>query len=526
MSDTDSAERLVTPARAGSAEGFQSALPRKLAGRRSYAKVAKEGVLWSVVRAGAVEFITTPAAMILARLLTPFDFGVAASVTVFTQFAQKITTFGFNQALVRLKCVTREHCALVFAVDLIGGAIAYLVLVGGADLIAAFYRAPQVAEVMPVVALTFVIGPFGTVSASLMSRDMEFKKTAFAAWVGSLSEALACIGLALAGFGYWSIVYGRVIGQIGVTTSKMILKPWRPSLRFSLPVVREMLSFGSGVFAKRLLDYGANNLDSLVVGRVLGVGPLGFYDKAFVAMQKLTVRLRMGGAVTYRIFALIYEEEERFRKAYAKVILAATLAIYPAFAGVAAAGHELFGVMFGPRWAMAVVPFQILCAVGALKILNEFMGSAAQAVGRIWGQVWIQAAYALLIVVFVAGLSRFGLDGAALGVLAATVVMTLFMNGLIIRTTGITLRAALAPQVPGAVLAAGVAATVLGARAALVTLAGVRSVWLLLPLEGTAAALFYMAYLKVAPFGPVRELVRETAQDMPPSLQRVARLLA
>jgi hypothetical protein len=164
--------------------------------------------------------------------------------------------------------------------------------------------------------------------------------------------------------------------------------------------------------------------------------------------------------------------------------------------------------------------------VGALKILNEFMGSAVQAVGRIWGQVWIQAAYTVLIVLFVAGLSGWGLHGAALGVLAATVVMTVFMNRLIMQTTGITLGAALAPQVPGTVAAAGVAAAVIGARFALVTLAGVSSAWLLLPLEAVAAALFYVVYLKLVPFRPVRELVRETAEDVPSSLQRVARLLA
>lgn len=526
MYEHNSAGQLATVAQAGRAEGFETSRPRKLAGRRSYGRVAKEGVLWSVVRAGAVELITTPAAMILARLLTPFDFGVAASVTVFTQVAQKITTLGFNQALVRIKVVTRGHCALVFAVDFFGGVVAYLVLVGSADLIAAFYRAPQVAEVMPVVALTFLIGPFGTVSASLMSRDLEFKKTTVSAWVGSLSEAIACIGLAMAGFGYWSIVYGRVIGQIGVTGSKMILKPWRPSVRFSTAVVREMLSFGSGVFAKRMLDYGANNLDSLVVGRVLGIGPLGFYDKAFVAVQKLTVRLKVGGGVAYRIFSLIYEDEERFRKAFAKFMLATTLVIFPVFAGLAAAGHELFGIMFGPRWGGAVIPFQILCAVGALKIINEFVGSAAQAWGRIWGQVWIQASYALLIVVFVVSLSRFGLEGAALGVLWATVIMTVLMHGLIVRTTGLSVGAVLAPQVPGAIAAVGVATTVIGARFAVVTFAGATSVWALLPLEALAAALFYLVYLKFVPFGAVRQLVRETLDDVPPPGRRWLRFLA
>jgi PST family polysaccharide transporter len=360
-----------------------------------------------------------------------------------------------------------------------------------------------------------------------MVRNLQFRLTAATDWIGGLAEAIAAISLAFAGFGYWSLVYARLVGTVFNVGAKIAFGRWVPSLRFSRAAIGELFSFASGLFAKRLLDYAANNLDNLVVGRTLGIVSLGFYDKAFVTMNKVLMRINTGGpGVSFRIFSLIYEDPERFRRAYRRVLLATSLMSFPLLAALSASAHDLIVVLYGPRWAPAVVPFQVLCAAAALKIINEYAGSAAQAVGKIWGQVWRQAVYALMIVICVAAFRFWGLRGAAFGVLVATVVMTLLMYGLLVRLTGMRAADLAIPALPGIVAAVGTAGVELLVRAAILSVHPAARHWELLFVELAAGATFYAAYLKFHPSRQVRTLLREVAADLAPPIGTVARFLA
>lgn len=496
----------------------------KKGGGKRYGQVAKQGVVWSYFREGVSELISTPTAIIMARLISPFDFGVAASAGFFLTLATRLTNFGFNQALVRIKDLRPEHSSSVFVISLAIGVCAYVALVSSAELMAAFFRAPQVAQVVPIAALTFLISPFGTVPAALMTRNMEFKRTATADWIAGFGEAIAAVSMAFAGFGFWSIVYSRVIGDVLNTGAKIVLGRWRPSLVFSLPATRELFSFGSGVFAKRLLDHTANSVDNLVIGRILGVTSLGFYDKAFTTMSKVLVRINRGGPmVSFRVFAAIHEEPERFRSAYRKVVLATTLLSYPVFAGLAAAGPELIAVLYGARWVPAVPAFQVLCLAGCLKITNEYAGMAAQATGRVWNQVWRQAIYAGLVALFVGVGSVWGITGGAVGVLAATGCMTILMTTLLVRMSALSAGVLLSSQVPGVI-----AAILVGSAVALTRIAAFTMMtdWQLLIAETAAGAVTYALYLKLNRFREVRQLIRDTADDLAPPVGRLVRLVA
>lgn len=492
---------------------------------RSYGKLAKEGIIWSFFREGISEFISTPTAIILARLLSPLDFGIAAAAGFFLTLATRLANFGFNQALVRIKKLRPEHCSSVFVVSLATGVAVYLALLSTAGLMAAFFREPQIRHVMPIAALTFLVAPFGTVPAALMSRNMMFRRTAVADWASSLAESASTIYLAWTGSGYWSIVYGRVVGAVVNAVVKISLGRWRPSLRFSSTAMGELFSFGSGIFVKRLLDFSANQLDNIVVGRMLGLSPLGLYDKAFVTVNKVLIRINTGGPmVTFRIFALIYDDAERFRRAYSRVILAASLVSYPVLLALAAAAPDLLHVMYGKRWLPAAVPFQILCVAGILKVLNEYAGTAAQAWGKIWGQVSRQAIATALIVVFVAAFSRWGLAGAAFGVLLATVSMTVLMNLLLMRLSGIPASSLLRAQLPGMLCGAIVSGSVLAVRLMAGSF-GASAPWMRLLPEVAAGAVAYLGFIKLNRFRDVRILVRDAAVDLGPPLGRLVRLL-
>ena len=282
--------------------------------RQWYGKTAKRGVAWSFVREAGTELIATPTGLLLARMLTPFDFGIAASAVFFVTLATRLTNFGFNLALARIKVLKPEHESSVFVVTLGVGAAAYAILASSGRLMAAFFHAPQLTQIMPIAALGFVITPFGTVPAALMSRNLQFRRNAICDWIQGIAGATTVLTMAYMGFGYWSLIYNQVASDIASTIAKIVLSGWRPSLRFSLEAIKDLFSFGAGVFAKRLLDYTAGNVDNLVVGRTLGMSALGFYDKGFVTVRRILNRLNTGGPmVSFRVLSLIYEEPDRFQ---------------------------------------------------------------------------------------------------------------------------------------------------------------------------------------------------------------------
>jgi PST family polysaccharide transporter len=356
---------------------------------------------------------------------------------------------------------------------------------------------------------------------------MRFQSTAACDWIQGAAGAVTSISLALGGYGYWSLVYAQLVSDVAGTGAKLILARWRPSLRFSMSAVKELLAFGTGVFAKRLLDYTAGNLDNLVVGRMLGMSALGFYDKGFMTVRRIMHRLNTGGPmVSFRVLSLIHEEPERFRNAYSKIVLATSLITIPTLLGLAVLGPDLIPVAYGPRWEATIVPFQILCISGIFKVLTEYAGSAIQSMGRIWGQVGRQVIFVVLIVVFVASFSSWGLPGAAFGVMLATLVMYVLMQALLMQLTSITARTIFESQFPGVLGGVVVGLSVFGTRWLLMTYSPGTPQWQRLLAAAVAGGFAYLVFIKFNRFREVRRLVRDTATDLPAPIGTVVRLLA
>ncbi len=493
----------------------------QVAERKLYGRIAKVGAIWSFVRASGGQLIAIPTVMIMARLLSPEEFGIAATAAFFSMLTSRISKLGLNAALVRVKDLHEEHKASVLLLNLAVGVLMYLALRLSAPAIAAFYHSPETGEILPVVALNFLVVPFGSVSAALISRQMRFRAGAASQWASGITYSTTGIALAWNGFSFWSIVYAQLAANIALTATRLSLGRWRPRLGFSTRALGEVLPFGAGIYVKRLLDYSSQHLDSLVVGRVLGMTALGFYDKARGTMSRLLTRFTLAPDVSFRIFALIQEDPERLRRAYGKVILSMSLVGYPLFATLIVVAPQFIVVAFGDQWVPATLPFQILCAAGALRLLNTYASSIIQATGLIWSEVWRKMLYATLIVVGTLILSRRGLVGAAVAVLGATLVITVLMQHLVRQIAGLRWRDLLAPQMPGFLCGIGLTVTLTTTASQMRTFFSVDPApWQFLGIQVTTAALFFTAFVLFAPFTAVRELAHEVVSDFAPGLAR------
>ena len=486
-------------------------------GSKALGKTAQKGVVWSFVRESVSEILVFPASMLMGRLLTPREFGIAAASVFFIQLAGRLGEMGFNSALIRAKEVKPIHLSTVFVAQLFIGAVLCTIMIALSPSIARFYNMPEATHVLPIAAIGFLIAPLGSVPSSLLQRRFEYKKNTTIDWVQLLVTSLTNVVLALLGFSYMSIIYARLSSNLTSQVMRIYFARWRPSVRFSRAALLEILPSGTGFFAKRLLDYAAQNGDNLVVGKVQGLTALGLYDKAYSTMNRFLVRVNEGGpGVMFRVFAVIHEEPERFRRAYTKVMLSSSLMGFPMFTALAVMAPQTMVVMFGPQWNEAATPFALLCVAGGLKLLNTYASSATQAAGRVWSEVWRQLLYVAMIVTFIFLFRRSGTAGAAAGVLCATAVMTVLMHVLLQRITHLPWLQILKPLVPAVVCSAGVAALVLSLEHAIQLVLPHPSAWLLVACQAPAAAVFVGAFALFAPFRDLRYVVLEVTETIAP----------
>lgn len=489
----------------------------------SYAKTARRGAKWSAIRQGGHELIAIPMSMIMARLLTPNDFGVTVASTFFIQLASRLSQFGFNAALVRLKDLRPEHTSSVFVVSAVLAVTNYVVLFAAAPWIGAAFGSESAGQLVRVSALAFLASPFGSVASALLVRGMHFQYQTLSDWTDTLVGALVTITLAFRGWGYWSIPAGNLAATALRVCLQMYLAGWVPSLAFSRSAMREVLSYGLGIQTKRVFEYATQNLDNVIVGRYADLTALGFYDKAFSTMNRVVNRLTLGQA-PFRIFAVIHEDRDRFRRAYTRLILSVTMIAFPLLMSCIVVARPLFDVLYGSQWATSVMPFQVLCLGGMFKIVNNYGSQANEAAGAVWHQARRQAIGSVLVLVGAAlGTYLMGILGAAIGVTFAMLLLTVAMQDLVRRSTDLTWGQLVAPLGPGLICGAVACVVLWATGAALDAQWPTVASWHRLGVQGVFGLISYAGVVLLLPHPLWREIVHETAADVLPA--RLARVV-
>jgi PST family polysaccharide transporter len=484
--------------------------------RKNYGKTAKVGAMWAVGRESVTQVLALPTAVLLARLLSPADFGIVAASSFFIQLGKRLGNMGLNTALVRMKDVREEHRASVFVLNMVIGLSCWALLMVAAPYLGAYYGDTRVTGALRLSSMIFLVNFFGVVEYAILQREMRFKQMALVEWTIPLLLMPTSVALAWAGYGYWSLLIGHLVSNAGSTAMKVYLGGWRPSFRVTRRGLAETVPFGMGVYAKRLLTYAAENLDSLIVGGMFGVTSLGFYDKAYNAADNLSNRLSLGSTVMFRIFAIIREERERFIRAYTKVVLTGTIATLPVFAGLIIAAREFIVVLFGPKWLPAAVPFQLLCAAASMRLISGYASSAVQASGQIWGEVARKVTQVVLIVSLIIVFKPWGIQGAAFAVLAASVTLAILMQGLVRQVIGLTWRELLAPLWPSLVATVLTSVVIGSVTLAVRHYASGVDAWVVLILQAASGGVSWITFTLYARVAALQDVVDEVLDDLVP----------
>lgn len=325
-------------------------------------KESVKGVAWSAVErfsSGGVIFF---ADIVLARLLSPKDFGLIAIISIFIQIAQTFIDCGFSNALIQKKDRNQTDYSTVFYFNLIISCILYAALYFTSPFIAEYYDNTQLTILSRIVGLNLMIGALAAVQRTRLTINLNFKTQAKITLISSLAAAITAIYLAYNGFGVWSLVYLTLINISIQTLLFFLIIKWHPSLIFSIPAFKRLFGFSSKLLGASLIHQLYRNIYPIVIGKFFSPIILGYFNRAETyAMFPAQTIGPILSRVSFPIFSRIQDENIKLRHAYSKYIKFSSILIFPIMIGLLTLAKPLTIVVLKDQWLPVVPMLQILC---------------------------------------------------------------------------------------------------------------------------------------------------------------------
>jgi O-antigen/teichoic acid export membrane protein len=392
-------------------------------------------MVWVAWGSGAAAVLKVVVLVVLARLLSPEDFGVVSAALIVIGFSLTFSQLGLGPALVQRPILEPRHVSTAFvASTIIGFLVAGLVWLA-APLLAEFFRMDGFAPVVRGLALLFPIKGISSVAENLLQRDLRFRFLANSdVLTNSVGYGLTAIALAFLGWGPWALV----IAQLTQATMRavIVMGVSRPLLspRPSWDAFRELMGYGAGYSVASIGVIAANQVDNMVVGRWLGAYALGLYSRAYQLMAVPSALLGdVLDKVLFPTMARVQDDPQRLASAYLQGTGLIALVTLPIGVVAAVLAPDLVTVTFGSRWEALVPPFQVLVVGMMFRTSYRMSDSVSKATGMVYSRAWRQALYAGLVFLG-AWIGRAeGLTGVALGVLGALFINYLVMAQLSLR---------------------------------------------------------------------------------------------
>jgi teichuronic acid exporter len=341
------------------------------------------GVSWSVIDNIASSGISFLVGIVLARILSPAEFGILGMITVFIAVSNSIVDSGFSNALIRKNDAKNIDYNTVFYFNLLLGCLLYLILFISANAISLFFKEPLLIPVIRVMGLILIINATSIIHRTLMVKNVDFKTQTKVSLISSITSGIIGIGMAVYGFGVWSLVGQQVSRQFLNTFFLWIYNTWRPAREFSKQSFKELFGFGSKLMVSGLIDTMYKNIYYLIIGKFYSAAQLGQYTRAeqfnMVFSSNLTSVVQR---VSYPVFSSIQDESERLKQAYRNIIKTTMLVTFACMLGLAAVAKPLVLILVGEKWLPAVEFIQILCFAEMLYPLHAINLNMLQVKGR------------------------------------------------------------------------------------------------------------------------------------------------
>ena len=369
----------------------------------------------TTVSQGILVAIQLTSTVVLARLLTPDDYGVIAMVVAVTSFADVFRDLGLSAAAIQKKELTLAQQSNLFWLNVAMGLLLTVLVAVASPLVSWFYDKPELVWVTVSLSFGFTIGSVGSQHGAALVRNMQFGRRTTSTISGALVALIVSVSLAFNGFSYWSLVWGNLSGSLTTTFLFVILSPFRTGWISKGSGLRKLLEFGADVTAFDFVNYFHRNLDNVLIGKFIGPAALGIYSRAYALLMLPILQIRGPiNQVAFPALSSLQDNPRRYAEYYLSSFrLIAGLSI-PLTVFTAINAHDIVYLSLGEEWLQATKVFAILSLAALVQPVTGYAGTFMQSLGDSRRYLFLGIANCLVVSLgFLIGI-RFGIEGVAI----------------------------------------------------------------------------------------------------------------
>ncbi len=339
--------------------------------------------IWRFLERSGAQCVAIVVSIILARILSPKDYGTIALITVFINIFSIFVNCGFGTALIQKKDSNDSDFSSVFFLQMILCVAVYVVLFALSPAISAFYERTEMIPMIRVLALSLIISGVKNIQIAYVSKHMLFKKFFFATLGGTLGSAVVGISFAYAGFGVWALIYQNLFNETVDTIILWLLVKWRPQKQLSFQRIKTLFCFGWKLLVSSLIDVVYNNLRSLLIGKVYSSDDLAYYDQGL--KWPMAFISNINTAIDSVLLPTLSQEQDRkirVKQMTRRAIITSTYILSPILIGLVAIAEPFVKVFLTEKWLPCVPYMRIFCICFVFYPVHTANLNAIKAMGR------------------------------------------------------------------------------------------------------------------------------------------------
>ena len=376
-------------------------------------------MVWMAIQKYSTMIIQFISGIVLARLLTPYDYGCIGMLSIFMVLAEAFIDGGFGSALIQKKRPTQEDYSTIFFWNLFMAVILYAVLFACAPLIARFYKIPLLTKVLRVQGVILFIYAFNIVQRNQLQKQLNFKTLSIITLISAIIALVVTIVLAYKGFGVWALVVQHILVALIPAIAFWFFVKWRPILVFSWKSFKELFDFGLYMFLIHLINQFSVQLQGLLIGRFYNASTMGYYSKALrtESMASHSISSVMT-QVTFPLYAEMQDNKQAIASAIKRFTMTLSYFSFPLLFLLLLVAKPLFVILYSERWLPSVPYFQALCIAGLASCLQAVNVQSISAIGKSkLNFIWTVIKRTIGIGIVIIGLVFWGMKGLLVGVI-------------------------------------------------------------------------------------------------------------
>ena len=344
----------------------------------------KKAYIWNLVGKFFPQGIFLLTTIVLARYLSPADFGMISVLTVFFTVANVVMEAGLGGALIMEKEITKIDCSTMFVFNLSTSVVFYIVLFFSADVVADFYHIPSLSTVMRILCLIFLINAWGMVPRTLLVKNLKFKQITFMTSLASLIACVLAISSALVGLKVYALVIYQLTSALVIVVGSYYYSKYRVSFRFSYQRFKHLFSFGIMTTLVSVIDTIYENLMNILFGKYINVRQAGYLDQAKKFENTVTQSLSMTiSNVAFPILSRLSTEKDKFRKEADSIFMTVIVFLFPLLMALSVYSKEIIVFLYGAKWETSAMYFSLLIFAGIFQVMETLNRNFIKSLGEV-----------------------------------------------------------------------------------------------------------------------------------------------